>query len=151
MKTQRHLEAICGHWGLSDAGDILPDDLAPRDGNALAAPSVWTAAFADEVRKLSGRSVGRREVAVGHLRAAVEARGEAAGQVTSGDCRLAVKGMVLQATADAVWGALPEEQAATATFGGGLMEAIEEASAADGVSADTYEQAGKFNIGSHLK
>jgi hypothetical protein len=103
-KTQRHLEAICGHWGLSDVGDILPDEIAPRDGNALVAPGAWTAAFADELRKLSGRSVGRRHVVMQHLSAAVQARREAGGhpvEVTSGDCKLAVKSLVLAGMADA--------------------------------------------------
>jgi hypothetical protein len=139
--------------GLSGVGDILPDDIAPRDGATLVAPSDWPSRFADEVRKLSGRSMGRREVAMGHLRAAVEVRRKAGKQpleVTQADCKLALQ-WLYQTTADAMWAVLPEEKEATATFGGGLREAVEEASAAEGVSADMYEHSGKFNIGTHLK
>jgi hypothetical protein len=34
VKTQGHLKVICGNWGLGDAGDILPHDIAPRVGGA---------------------------------------------------------------------------------------------------------------------
>jgi hypothetical protein len=49
VKTQGHLKVICGNWGLGDAGDILPRDIALRVGDALVAPSDWPAKFADEV------------------------------------------------------------------------------------------------------
>jgi hypothetical protein len=138
-KTQGHLKVVCGHWGLDDAGDILPHDIAPRVGDALVAPSDWPAKFADEVRKQSGLTMGRREVAMRYLGDAMAARrsaGEGSAVVTSADLKLAVKEM---------------EKVDTALFGGEeMMAAVEQAGEEDAGQGE-YAQGGTFTLGTHFR
>lgn len=155
---QRHIEAICGHWKLSEGSDILPEKIAPRDdeGN-LVFPANWPVRFADEVRKLSGHSIDRHEVAMGFLVAAVEARGQREGYmgpVTSGDCKTAMAWLATS-TVDQAYAHLPEEVAATQMFAGGLAEAaqqaLEETEGEGAAVGSAYEEAGRFNIGTHFR
>jgi len=157
-KAQQCLEAIRKHWELGDDGEILPAWIAPRNGEGnLVAPRDWPARFAGEVRKLSGHSVGRYQVAMGYLVAAVEARrerGEYPGEVTSGDCKTAMARM-MTGTADQAYAQLPEEIAATQMFAGGLAEAAQQAlEEIEGEGAAVgfgYEEGGRFNIGTHFR
>ncbi|KAF1844726.1 uncharacterized protein K460DRAFT_365670 [Cucurbitaria berberidis CBS 394.84] len=167
QKTLRHIAVIQEHWKLADASHIVPYEIAPRlpdelgrlpiasmgEGGVLQDPHLWPARLADELRKLSGRSVDRQAVAIQYLTAAVQARHErddsGLWQMTSGDIKDAVRRMT-ESIADQAYGELPEEKAYTETYAGGLAEAAMQAlDEADGESANMgsgYEQDGKFTI-----
>ena len=157
-KVQRHIEAIRGHWKLGDDSEILPGEMAPRDdGGNLIPPCDWSARSADEVRKLSGHSVDRHEVAIGYLVAAMRARcvpGVDTWEVTSGDCKAAMARM-MASTADQAYVQLPEERVDTQLFAGGLAEAaqqaLEETEGEGAAVGSGYEEGGKFNIGTHSR
>ncbi|CAO2648386.1 Nn.00g076530.m01.CDS01 [Neocucurbitaria sp. VM-36] len=152
-KTAKRLAAVMEHWSLSSTSQILPSEIAPRvlDG-ALQDPHYWPARLTDELQRLSSRSVDRHAVAMQYLAAAVQARQESESgglwQVTSADVRAAVRKMT-QSVADQAYGELPEEQADTRVYAGGLAEALEE-DEDDGGDVEmgyAYEQDGKFTIG----
>jgi len=94
---------------------------------------------------------------MGFLVAAVEARRQREGDMgpaTSGDCRTAMAWLATN-TADQAYAHLPEEVAATQMFAGGLVEAAQQAlEETDGEGAavgSAYEEAGRFNIGTHFR
>ena len=106
------------------------------------------------MRTLASKTRGRHAKAMELLREAVGRRNEGGWSVATVTDVLAAAneaGAGLANLADAAWGELPEEKAATNLFGGGLAEAAQQALEEEGVSADTYEHAGKFHIGTHFR
>jgi hypothetical protein len=93
-KTRIDIEKIFQDWGLGDASEILPADIAPSQD-----PFSWSRPITAALRSLSGRSKVRRDAAIWYLAKEVEERCEWSEkqrfQVTAGDAKKALNKMVM--------------------------------------------------------
>jgi hypothetical protein len=142
---------ILHHWGLNDASDILPPDIAPP----VSTPYKWSAKFTASLCKLAWATKDKHALGIELMRAQI-ARRNAAAEVTTSDLRYAaVKAWDMMSEDEKVnyRSAEPsttlQDDEDTALFAGELgdaaEEALEEGEEGAGVGWD-YEEEGRFHI-----
>jgi hypothetical protein len=129
---------ILRYWGLNDASDILPPDIAP-----VSAPYKWSAKFTVSLCKLAWVTKDKHVLGIELMRAQI-ARRSAGAEVTTGDLNCAA----VQARIVVSAGERQDDEGA-ALFAGELGDTAEEALEEGEEGADVgwdYEEEGRFHI-----
>jgi hypothetical protein len=130
---------ILHHWGLNDASDILPPDIAPP----VSTPYKWSAKFTVSLCKLAWVTKDKHVLGIELMRAQI-ARRSAGAEVTTNDLKYAA----VQARIVVSAGERQDDEGA-ALFAGELGDTAEEALEEGEEGADVgwdYEEEGRFHI-----
>jgi hypothetical protein len=130
---------ILHHWGLNDASDILPPDIAPP----VSTPYQWSAKFTASLCKLAWVTKDRHVLGIELMRAQI-ARRSAGAEVTTNDLKYAAVQARSVVSADE-----RQDDEGAALFAGELGDAAEEALEEGEEGADVgwdYEEEGRFHI-----